>query len=221
MTILQTAKALALQAAKTGTPAALLSRPAIPPGDPSAFETQKAKIRKRARGQALPLRLHRRRGALPHPVRRRRLRRRARGLHCAPRRPAIRRPAPHLLSPSAPPPASTSRKASPPVPLRTIGVLGGGTMGTGIASACLLSGLSVAIVERDEKQARPGPRTASSTPSTTARNAAPDTRGEAKRPNARSPSPPSSAPLADADLVIEAVFEDMDVKKAVFAELDA
>jgi 3-hydroxyacyl-CoA dehydrogenase len=28
-------------------------------------------------------------------------------------------------------------------------------------------------------------------------------------------------PLADADLVIEAVFEDMDVKKAVFAELDA
>jgi 3-hydroxyacyl-CoA dehydrogenase len=28
-------------------------------------------------------------------------------------------------------------------------------------------------------------------------------------------------PLAHADLIIEAVFEDMDVKKAVFAELDA
>jgi 3-hydroxyacyl-CoA dehydrogenase len=40
-----------------------------------------------------------------------------------------------------------------PPSLDHLGVLGGGTMGAGIAAACLLAGLSVTIVERDDQRA--------------------------------------------------------------------
>ncbi|MEJ2623959.1 MAG: 3-hydroxyacyl-CoA dehydrogenase NAD-binding domain-containing protein [Pseudolabrys sp.] len=35
-------------------------------------------------------------------------------------------------------------------PFETIGVIGGGTMGAGIASACLLAGLGVRLIKRDD-----------------------------------------------------------------------
>ena len=107
-----------------------------------------------------------------------------------------------------------------PRELRRAGVIGGGTMGAGIATSLLLAGLEVTLIERD---AEGGERARS----TIARNldAAiergkldPARRGalldEAFATDVR------HAALADVDLVIEAVFEDMAVKRAVFASLD-
>ncbi len=42
---------------------------------------------------------------------------------------------------------------SPPAQLDRVGIIGGGTMGQGIAAAALTAGLDVTLVERDEASA--------------------------------------------------------------------
>jgi len=101
----------------------------------------------------------------------------------------------------------------------TIGVIGGGTMGAGIATAALLRGLPVTLIERDDAAAEKARETIAGN------LAAAVKRGkltEARRDAALDALTAATGydALSDADLVIEAVFEDMDVKKAVFAELD-
>ena len=104
--------------------------------------------------------------------------------------------------------------------LDRIGVLGGGTMGAGIAAACLLAGLGVAIVERDDQRAALARcRVLGILDDSAGRGLlSPEARQAAE---AALTVATHFAPLAECDLIIEAVFEDMDVKKAVFAELDA
>jgi len=110
-------------------------------------------------------------------------------------------------------------KAAQPRALASLGVIGGGTMGAGIAVSALDAGLPVTMVERDEASIARGRANVEKvydgligkgrmTP-------------EAKAAViARSTGSTDYAALAQADLVIEAVFEDIEVKKAVFAELD-
>ena len=99
-----------------------------------------------------------------------------------------------------------------------LGVIGGGTMGAGIATAALLSGLEVILVERDTDAARKAEATVS-------RNLdAADRRGKvADRAavDAAYRSATDLSALEDVDIAIEAVFESMDVKREVFAALDA
>ncbi|PIL13626.1 hypothetical protein P775_27070 [Puniceibacterium antarcticum] len=101
-----------------------------------------------------------------------------------------------------------------------IGVIGGGTMGAGIATAALLRGLAVTLIERDAAAADKARATIDGN------LAAAVKRGklsEDKRAAILSDALITAtdyAALSDADLVIEAVFENMDVKKQVFAELD-
>jgi len=98
------------------------------------------------------------------------------------------------------------------------GVIGGGTMGAGIATACLLSGLTVTLIERDTEAA------AKARGTITANLEAAAKRGKLASPEealSRLATQTDYAALAGADLAIEAVFEDMDVKKGVFAKLDA
>jgi len=93
-------------------------------------------------------------------------------------------------------------------------------MGAGIAAACLLAKLHVTMLERDPQQAG------------IARNRVLDILDDSlqrgvlnaeARANAETALTVTTnfGPLAHAHVIIEAVFEDMDVKKAVFAELDA
>lgn len=105
-----------------------------------------------------------------------------------------------------------------PVQIRSAAVIGGGTMGAGIAAALRDAGLPVTLIERDPDslargmnniraiftggikrgkltQAQFDARLAGITPST------------------------NYADLADTDLVIEAVFEEIGVKRAVFEQL--
>jgi 3-hydroxyacyl-CoA dehydrogenase len=106
-----------------------------------------------------------------------------------------------------------------PREVRRVGVVGGGTMGTGIAIVLLNGGLSVTLVEpRDEALAK-----ARATIDTTMRRDVEKGRLDQTTADARRAALTASTridALADTDLVIEAVFEDLAVKRQVFTELD-
>ncbi|MBU2999870.1 enoyl-CoA hydratase/isomerase family protein [Roseovarius nubinhibens] len=107
-----------------------------------------------------------------------------------------------------------------PGPLTQIGVIGGGTMGAGIAAACLLADLPVTLIERDEAACDAGrARVTDIIAGARARGLIDADRHAALLSQLATDT--DYAALAGADLVIEAVFEDMDVKHAVFAALDA
>lgn len=114
--------------------------------------------------------------------------------------------------------APETRDAKPRA-LNTIGVVGGGTMGAGIAVAVLDAGLPVTMIERDDASLARGRAHIEKVYDgliakgrmTAEKKADVMTRWHGST---------SYDALADADLVIEAVFEDQEVKKAVFAELD-
>jgi len=109
-------------------------------------------------------------------------------------------------------------KGVTPAPVKNIGVIGGGTMGSGIAAACLLAGLSVTMVERDDSAAALGHERVAGI------LAGAEQRGKlasAAVVLADFETSTAFAALGNADLVIEAVFEDMVAKAEVFAALDA
>ncbi|WP_420398550.1 3-hydroxyacyl-CoA dehydrogenase NAD-binding domain-containing protein [Marinovum algicola] len=101
-----------------------------------------------------------------------------------------------------------------------VGVVGGGTMGAGIATACLRRGFQVRMVERDAATAEAGARRVREMVEESARREGQDAAAVAVTLD-RFAAGTEYAALAQADLVIEAVFEEMAVKKAVFAELEA
>lgn len=101
-----------------------------------------------------------------------------------------------------------------------IAVVGAGTMGRGIAIAGADAGYEVALIERDVSQ-RQAARAAIE-----AHYASLVTRGRATESRAkialdRIEYGESLAAAVSADLVIEAVFEEMSIKRAIFAELDS
>ncbi|PZR50232.1 3-hydroxyacyl-CoA dehydrogenase NAD-binding domain-containing protein [Paraburkholderia fungorum] len=114
--------------------------------------------------------------------------------------------------------APETRDAKPRA-LNRIGVVGGGTMGAGIAVAVLDAGLPVTMIERDDASLARGRAHIEKVYDgliakgrmTAEKKADVMTRWQGST---------SYDALADADLVIEAVFEDLSVKQAVFAELD-
>ncbi|WP_210880275.1 3-hydroxyacyl-CoA dehydrogenase NAD-binding domain-containing protein [Roseovarius autotrophicus] len=110
-------------------------------------------------------------------------------------------------------------KGIAPRPLDHIGVIGGGTMGAGIAAACLIAGLSVTMIERDADAAEAGRARVAGILDGARKRGKLTPEDHAVRLAAFAARDNYEA-LAEADLVIEAVFEDMDVKHAVFAALD-
>jgi 3-hydroxyacyl-CoA dehydrogenase len=114
---------------------------------------------------------------------------------------------------------SDPRCKQTPRPVDQIGVIGGGTMGAGIAAACLLKGLHVTMIERDEAAAESGRKRVSETlGGSVARGLL--TAAAKERALARFAVSTEYEALSQADLVIEAVFEDMEVKQEVFERLD-
>ncbi|MFZ7092442.1 3-hydroxyacyl-CoA dehydrogenase NAD-binding domain-containing protein [Primorskyibacter sp. 2E233] len=108
-----------------------------------------------------------------------------------------------------------------PRDLARVGVIGGGTMGAGIATACLLRGLLVTLIERDEAAADKARATiAGNLSAAVKRGKLSQDQSDAILSDALQTATDYGA-LSVADLAIEAVFEDMDVKKQVFAQLDA
>jgi len=110
-------------------------------------------------------------------------------------------------------------KAAQPRPFNTIGVVGGGTMGAGIAVSVLDAGLPVTMVERDDESIARGRANVEKVYDGLVAKGrmSPEAKAAVM---ARFSGSTSYDALAQVDLVIEAVFEEMGVKKAVFAELD-
>ncbi len=110
-------------------------------------------------------------------------------------------------------------KAAKPRSLASIGVIGGGTMGAGIAVAVLDAGLPVVMIERDDESIARGRANVEKVYDGLVAKGRMTPEGKAAVMARYSGSTTYDA-LSNVDLVIEAVFEDMAVKKAVFAELD-
>ncbi|GAA4219528.1 3-hydroxyacyl-CoA dehydrogenase [Sagittula marina] len=109
-------------------------------------------------------------------------------------------------------------KGVAPREIASVGVIGGGTMGAGIATACLLAGLPVTLVERDEASAEKARATITGNLDAAVK------RGKLKDAEStltKLTTVTDYAALSDVDLAIEAVFEDMSVKHDVFTKLDA
>lgn len=112
-------------------------------------------------------------------------------------------------------------KGVEPRALQTIGVIGGGTMGAGIATACLLSGFNIVLIEMSDDAGKVAhERIAGNLKGALKRGKITEEKYNALTTLALEISV-SYDSLKDADLVIEAVFEDMDVKRDVFGKLDA
>jgi len=110
-------------------------------------------------------------------------------------------------------------QAAQPRPVASIAVIGGGTMGAGIAVAALDAGLPVTMIERDaESIARGRANVEKVYNALVAKGRMTDAAQAAVM--ARYTGSTNYADIAQVDLVIEAVFEDIEVKKAVFRELD-
>ncbi|WP_321818565.1 MULTISPECIES: 3-hydroxyacyl-CoA dehydrogenase NAD-binding domain-containing protein [unclassified Paraburkholderia] len=110
-------------------------------------------------------------------------------------------------------------KTAKPRAIETVGVVGGGTMGAGIAVAVLDAGLPVTMIERDDASlARGRAHVEKVYDGLIAKGRmTPEAKAAIL---ARFSGSTSYDALAQVDLVIEAVFEEMGVKQAVFAELD-
>lgn len=108
-----------------------------------------------------------------------------------------------------------------PRDVNAIGVIGGGTMGSGIATACLLSGLNVVLLEMTPEAAEAARgRIEGNLGGAVKRGKLSQDKYDAITGKALTLSTEYAA-LSDVDLVIEAVFEEMGVKKQVFTQLDA
>jgi 3-hydroxyacyl-CoA dehydrogenase len=104
--------------------------------------------------------------------------------------------------------------------IHTIGVLGSGTMGAGIAQCAALSGFDVTMIDRSANivaHAMEGTIEQWTRAVTKGRLAAEDA-ADARR---RLKGGTNAEALASADLVIEAVFEDFDVKQSEFERLSS
>ncbi len=109
-------------------------------------------------------------------------------------------------------------KDTPVQDIATAGVVGSGTMGTGIALSMLGAGLKVILIDSSEDALQRGLgriRTTLEKDIQRGRVSAED--GAARLANLSGKQ--SLEALKDADMVIEAVFESLDLKKQIFAEL--
>ena len=106
-----------------------------------------------------------------------------------------------------------------PRPVRNVGVVGLGFMGAGIAQAAAAAGMVVRGRDRDAAAVAKGISTVRKLTADAAKKGVFERR-EASRIVSRVSGGPDLAGFANADLVIEAVFEDIATKRAVIAELE-
>lgn len=192
-----------------------LGNRSVPGFDHAAFDSAAASVQRRARGAVAPLRaVEAIRLAIELPLDDglRREETVARELRLGPQTKALR----HL--------AHAERVAARPSvqaavwPVRQVGVVGGGTMGSGIAVALADAGLDVTLVERDADAAAAAGARVRAVYGRQLRSGRLTERLHQERTGRIAYSTELRA-LRHADLVIEAVIEDLDEKRRVFRAL--
>lgn len=111
-------------------------------------------------------------------------------------------------------PANTARR-----PITKVGIIGAGTMGGGISMNFASAGIPVVILEQKQEALDRGLGVVRANYQRSADNGR-FPQEEVPERMARLSGTLDMAAFADCDLVIEAVFEDMDLKKKIFADLD-
>lgn len=109
---------------------------------------------------------------------------------------------------------------TPLIAITKVGVIGAGTMGGGIAMNFLSAGIPVTIVEREQTALDRGVAVMGKNYEASVKRGRIDA-AVAEAAMARLTPSLEFESLADCDLVIEAVYESMDVKKDVFSRIDA
>jgi len=108
---------------------------------------------------------------------------------------------------------------TPTIPVAKVGVIGAGTMGGGISMNFLNAGVPVTIVETKQEALDRGIATIRKNYENTAKKGRLTQEDVEKRMSLLTGTLSLEA-LADVDLVIEAVFENMEIKKDIFGKLD-
>lgn len=126
----------------------------------------------------------------------------------------------HLFFAERAAPRPASLRGTAPAPVQVVGVVGGGTMGRGIAAAMANAGLSVVLSERDDAALAQALAALRGILDAAARRGL-TTVEEAAARMARVAGITGLSGLAPCDLVIEAVYEDLQAKCQVFAALGA
>jgi 3-hydroxyacyl-CoA dehydrogenase len=210
------AGAVAFAAEPRPLPAPLSARPPLPAA-PGFWDEAGAAVRKRARGEAAPLRALaclRRAVEANFDAAMAFERETFLDLRASPEAAALR----HVFFAERAAPRPAALKGVEPRPLRSAAVIGGGTMGAGIAAALRDAGIPVTLVERDAEALERGLANLRGIFDGAVRRGRLDP-GDAADRIAGVTGATGYAGLADTDLVIEAVFEELGVKRAVFAEL--
>jgi 3-hydroxyacyl-CoA dehydrogenase len=109
---------------------------------------------------------------------------------------------------------------TPLIPVKSVGIIGAGTMGGGIAMNFANVGIAVTIVEVQKEALERGLKVIRSNYERTASRGG-ITAAQVEERMALITGSLDMNALATVDLVIEAVFERMDVKKEIFTKLDA
>ncbi len=109
---------------------------------------------------------------------------------------------------------------TPLIPIAKVGVIGAGTMGGGITMNFLTAGIPVTIVEREQAALDRGVEVMGKNYAASVKRGRIEA-ADAEAAMARLTPALDFSALADCDLVIEAVYESMEVKKDVFSRLDA
>ncbi len=108
---------------------------------------------------------------------------------------------------------------TPTIPVAKVGVIGAGTMGGGISMNFLNAGVPVTIVETKQEALDRGIATIRKNYENTAKKGR-LTQDDVEKRMSLLTGTLSLEALADVDLVIEAVFENMEIKKDIFGKLD-
>jgi 3-hydroxyacyl-CoA dehydrogenase/enoyl-CoA hydratase/3-hydroxybutyryl-CoA epimerase len=103
----------------------------------------------------------------------------------------------------------------PSTRVQRVHVIGAGVMGGDIASWCALRGLDVTLQDREQKYIDPAMERAQKLFGKRVRDD-----DERAAVSARLRSDVDGAGVADADLIIEAIFENLEAKKALYAEVE-
>lgn len=211
------AEALAFAATQTGHPPPVArQRPLADPG-PAFWAQAEERITKAAKGQTAPLAaLQALRFGVEHGVEAGLAHERATFLRlkASPEAAALR----HLFFAERAAPRPAALRGIAPKPLQSLGVVGGGTMGVGIAAALAMAGFDVVLSEREAPALARGMDALGRVFDAAAKRGR-LTSAEASVQRARVAGHVGLELLAPCDLVIEAVYEDLATKRAVFAAL--
>ncbi len=211
--------AVAFAKSKVGATLPRISTMSVaPPPAADFFETQKAKISRAARGQDSPVRaLEAVKAAaeLPYAEGLKREREIFTELRGSDQAKALR----HVFFAERAVSKVPGLDNAVPRPIKRIAVVGGGTMGAGIAVAALRSGYEVTMIEADKEAVARGRANVEKNLDGFVQRGRLTAEGKAEHLG-RFEATTDYGMATDLDLAIEAVFEDMTVKQQVFKQLD-